>query len=429
MSIEKKSDSLKETANSFFSKKSLSDQDVVDYKNTGFSFTGVTTQAVNFQYILKTGKIPYAKFLGSSTLYDLSVKESEHNLYIDLDSDDEYTRALKTIKENVIGHINEIKENSDEAKAFFAKEHWSYQDKTSYEHLLSTLVSEQRDRFPALNGNNYRTEGSTGFWEGEVHRSPRLNDLSQDMRKPSPSLYTLESDCEHLAATQGYVMQAVDNEILPKIKIPGNYKTVSNYFYISNETSDEEKHAVVMSSATAHVFDPAMAEDAQSCMVASSPDYIFDNFIEGEPLVPYKWGTVDNNGLVYKNSYISPAEADTARAYTRDQRVLKYYKTQLNAEIEGYPGFPTDINNKGEHLTFAEAIKDPKLYDMIYTMYEMQGDTEALERMQNISLYDRKIQEIEDLWKEQEKHTKATQIKTADDYAAAPIAGPTAPAA
>lgn len=258
---------------------------------------------INFDYILKTGRIP---FFGNP--YEKSATPRQDQQYtVDWNKNDAYNQARK-IMENQISY--EIESNR-EMQTLLKKEQWTKEDRETWEEKLSVLVAKNTNSlFVGL--GNYRTTAYAGY-TGEVAKSAplHLNKISTDIESGT---HNVAYDCISQSVLKGAIMQRIEQKYLPAAH-DGSYKSAQNYFlaigkhYTFYSTSDRKgygTHAYIVSSATGNVtegtVDPYGHPDVkpQDFMVYfrhSDRNYSFKDFIEGTPFI------ADNHGSlsIYRN--------------------------------------------------------------------------------------------------------------------------------
>jgi|GEM_PF-6120568 len=364
---------------------SLCDQDFITLK-TGYDFgiKACETRAVNFQYILKTGEVDALEAFGPSVLL-MFFTGGDPDPYVDLKSDDAYTRALDTIKTETLRRIAESQELQD----LKAKDPWTYEDRVAWEKSVSKIVSEEMDKISGL--DEYRVKS-----DGGAKRIPeRINDVSEDMKNGTTNV---QFACREMSITEGIILQQVDNALLPEQAQEGDYKVRSNYFYVGGKHansvfSDEAAgHAFIISSLTGNIIDATHdpSEGNPGPYIESRREgygykYTFEDFTNGVPFVEKEDCDIymkDGTNLGEREGAVG-RELTLARSYDMQDYVLSKYK-----------GFPEEITFKGETMPFKEALLDPEAFDQIRAQYEAKGETDAVEALDEFEYYQRQIQKV-----------------------------------
>src|SRR5262249_30145775 len=108
---------------------------------------GVTRNAVNFNYIFGTGKVPTELYDKNYADYYSDFKRNDPAAA----AQDPFLQALKTIEDGVALRIQE----SSEIQTLFLKPRWGKDERQQWERLVSQIVSEEMDKIPGL--QDYRT--------------------------------------------------------------------------------------------------------------------------------------------------------------------------------------------------------------------------------------------------------------------------------
>ncbi len=190
---------------------------------------GHKTNAVNFNHIIETGKIP-------SYASDLDKYQSA-NQYIDWESDDAFTHTLGDIEQKVFAEI----EKHPGMVNLLEKEKWTYGDRRDWERHVSEIVSDVVKKTPGFEEYRIGRDGA--------RRAIRLNDLSEDIENGTKNI---EFDCETMSVVEGILLQKVDNALLPETASEGlfaskyrglsaDYKQGGNYFHASGGITFNDK--------------------------------------------------------------------------------------------------------------------------------------------------------------------------------------------
>lgn len=282
-------------------------------------------RAINFDYILRTGVIPSR----TQTLFsDKPVFVDDRHFmatgygsqFIDFESDDAFTSALDSIRQNV---HDSLAESSGEARTLLSKEVWTKEDREQWEQTVSSWVSYHVDSVPGF--DNYRTPRQEN--NPAEYRPTRLNDLSADIENGTQ---TVEFDCEVMSVVEGLILQQIDKEFLPEVASEGNYKVASNYFYVVADLNLHAQmdylgaHAFVVSSATGNIIeataDPSEHGYAQYKRHVDK-DFTFEDMIRGKPMnlldgsIYASKETFDMGGV--NRIRISCGELETTNIYDR----------------------------------------------------------------------------------------------------------------
>lgn len=209
--------------------------------------------------------------------------------YIDLQADDNYTRALQTVEDNVSQRI----EDSPEMQGLLSKDEWSRQDRVLWEKNVSNYLSEAHAKVQGLESYRNNSSHDEGRYMETTERATRLNDLSSDMENGTQ---IIEHDCESMSRFEGHVLQKIDNKFLPEDAPDGDFKKSSNYFYALGNTNFQMgnnggMHAYIVSSATMNVIE-ATQVSGNPYKENINPDMSFEDFVGGEMII-------NNDGSIY----------------------------------------------------------------------------------------------------------------------------------
>jgi hypothetical protein len=208
------------------SNKPLTERDVIPIKREGQSFESV---AVNANYILKTGDIPYGT--GKSARYT-----------IDWRTDDAFTRSMQQVERNALYRIQQWPTEREEGlRELLGKPNWDKADREKWESGLSQIVSEETARVPGL--ANYRTAGKGGYLPPGTRTDAvdirKLNDLSRDISQSWATGRETEKyrfDCAIQSAVEISTLQKIENGLLPPRAGEADYKKASPYFLVGGDT-------------------------------------------------------------------------------------------------------------------------------------------------------------------------------------------------
>lgn len=234
-----------------------------DYEPEGYD-----GRVVNFNTYLDNGHPPQIEGL-------------EHqDQYIDWDSDDAFTRALETVRENTFERIK----SSPELQDLLSKDSWTREDRVAWEKGISEIVNDEHKKITGL--GIYRNVSDSDLYPDTEVRATRLNDLSEDIENDT---VRIEHDCESNSIFEGVILQQVDNAFLSEGAPDGDYKFSSNYFYAIGRTNfnpeynGNGRHAFIVSSATANVIEATATENPYN--ENTNPDMTFEDFIRGDMIV------------------------------------------------------------------------------------------------------------------------------------------------
>ena len=198
--------------------------------------------------------------------------------YIDWNSDDTFTRAMTTIRQNTYARI----EASDVLQGLLNKESWSREDRVIWEREVAEIVNDEHKAIPGLRA--YRNTSDRELYPETQERVVRLNDLSADMENGTRRL---EHDCETHAKLEGIILQQVDNHFLPDMAPDEDYKQRSGYFYVvgrvnfSPTQTGSGSHAYLVSSATTNVLEGTNTLAGYTYKENTNPNMSFKDFIDG----------------------------------------------------------------------------------------------------------------------------------------------------
>jgi hypothetical protein len=189
----------------------LDEQDIIRIKRPDSNLWA--TNAVNFNYILRTGLIPeWTDSAGNHCFY-----------HLDWHKDDAFTRALETIEQRSSERIRE----SNDLQQLLAKTHWSKADREKWEEGVSQIVAEETARIPGF--ANYRTCGNEKSPDRtDAQDITCLNDLSSDIEHNTEKL---RFDCGVESIIKGVTIQKLENTLLPAQAAPTDFKKAFAYFY------------------------------------------------------------------------------------------------------------------------------------------------------------------------------------------------------
>jgi hypothetical protein len=216
---------------------------------------GYQENAVNFNYILKTGQVPNVP--GAVNF----------NYSIDLKADDAFNRALKTIEDRSEQRI----QKSPEMQNLLQKDQWSKQDRETWERSVSQIVKEETAKIPGF--KDYRTSSVGDATPKDPMDAAkdirRLNDLSADIEHNTE---TERFDCGIESIVKGMTIQKIENRLLPdKAANTSDYKKASSYFYATGGVSfDGQKKA----GNHATIFTPAGNMIEATSNTANTKDYV-----------------------------------------------------------------------------------------------------------------------------------------------------------
>ncbi len=289
---------------------------------------GYDDRAINFQYILKTGQIPQVSYSDGLPYFEddnlpyLPVYERQEwgSQYIDWSSDDAFTQALESIKSSVFRRV----ESSGELYGLLTSDHWNKDDRIEWEREVAYIVSEEVDKITGL--DRYRVAAPELKYDQAERRATRLNDISADIENDTTDY---EVDCETFSIVKGLILQQVDNYYLPPKASEGDYKAVTNYFYVSgvvsvNRQSSFGGHAYILSPVTLGVIEATIDPSEEGLEGpyfenVNPPDYSFEDFIRGEPAM-YEDGSVYGAGHLTKGDLaqirVAQGQLDTDKIYT-----------------------------------------------------------------------------------------------------------------
>lgn len=174
---------------------------------------------------------------------------------LDLEAQDEFNKALKTIETNTKRRI----EASAPLTSLLRKDSWTVEDRVQWEHNVATMASEERHRIPGL--GSYRS-----IFNREFHaqkRPARINDLSIDIRDGSE---VMEFDCEQMTAVDGIILGRLEKTLLPQnaggLKRAVSYARSTGYIYMEFDTFSGVKdpsvsghHVFLLSPLTGNIIE------------------------------------------------------------------------------------------------------------------------------------------------------------------------------
>ena len=238
---------------------------------------------INFQYILETGRLPCRPLFGSislangmSYIADVFLQRATRNQHIKWSSDDAFIRALTDIREKSAARI----EDSLVLQALLQKDRWGKDDRVMWERNVSWITAEEVDRVPGL--GEYRTISCIAGDKLPKKRPVRLNALSSDIEK---DVTDIEFNCESMAAVEGVILQQMDNVFLPSESEEGDFKVISNYFYVVGGadfgSGIRGGHAFIQSSATGSIIEATNKDPSDHYFEVSDPHYGVENMKEG----------------------------------------------------------------------------------------------------------------------------------------------------
>lgn len=259
------------------------------------------SQAVNFQYVLENSEIPVSDLHGNKIAVDLNI-------------DDAFTRALKTIEKNVDADI----QGSQDIQDLLDKGVWNKQDRVKWEKFISESVSKHLATTPGL--EYYRsheydqtpessiTEATTRHSEPLLQNLRNLNELSSDI-ETGKNVHFFH--CKMMAATEGIVLQRVENKHIAVNENDAsnkNWKHRANYFFVSGNVSqgdEPESHAFIVSGLTGNIIESTVGSKntISPYMESHDQDYSFRSFVEE--------GTfIESSGLISYSTKVFRKEFD-----------------------------------------------------------------------------------------------------------------------
>lgn len=339
-------------------------------------------RVVNFRDILETGEAPiYTE--------DNQYRSSYGNQYIDWNSNDEFTQALKTIENSASERI----ENNPELQMLLKKDHWTREDRVSWEKGVSEIISEEHNKIPGL--NEYRNEVNKEEYPTVERRATRLNDLSQDIKNDTK---TIEHDCESHSIVEGAILQKMDNKFLPENGASeDDYKIQSNYFYAVGNVNFSKSnpkiggHAFIVSSATGNVIESTNDPDDKygpAYKKNLDPNFTFEEFVK-------EGISVNKDGTIYGGYNLDSNAASLIRIEQEGSSLEKVYDKIAILVLKGdLPKTGEDIASVSPELQkLSEIIKGHQEYEESLHMgpgFHNRADyyTEIMDIARNGKIYD-----------------------------------------
>ncbi|MBI1300226.1 MAG: hypothetical protein GC137_01075 [Alphaproteobacteria bacterium] len=242
-------------------------------------------QAVNFQYVLENSEIPYFYVANNS-------------IAVDLNKDDAFTRALRTIEKNVDNDIEYSKDIQD----LLAKDVWDRQDRVEWERFISEAVSKHLAETPGLESYRHKDFDDSTFYNSSVETSANslipakpkkplsLNDLSYDV-ETGKNVH--EFHCKMMAVTEGIVLQRIENKHICLNEgdlSECNWKNRGNYFLVPGKLFNWDSpggHCFIVSGLTGNVIEATVGpkHTTSSYMESHDENNSFQSFIDGKTFI------------------------------------------------------------------------------------------------------------------------------------------------
>lgn len=223
--------------------------------------------AINMNYILETGNVPYYNTFEFANLY-------RGNQSVNWHASDKLIRAISNIKANVIAEI----ENADDLQELLGKQDWQHQDRVKWERRIAGLVTQQ---FASTQGlSRFRQEGQS---------SNDINALSHDIGKESNS-YVYK--CKTMAVLKGAVLQAVEERFLPASDRGNSNKSAADYYLVGGHVvvgDNYYAHSYIFSPATGGVIEPTITHGGRNSMAYNENTdkrYGLKELVNGQRIVP-----------------------------------------------------------------------------------------------------------------------------------------------
>lgn len=382
----------------------------MDYFPIYGSFNGDSqVNAVNFNYILRTGDIPALEMDWLSELIN------GPNQNIDIYAQDSFNCSLDNIKNRVLDALHNHQVISPKIQKLLNDRHWNKAEREEYEQILAETVSKIVNETPGF--EQYRSKSEKG--NEDLARPVKLNDLSDDMNTRNKGRYKFELECKAFSAIEGCVLQMVENGLLAPYKTDDktSWKRPLSYFrsgglWSFNNQSAFKSHAWII-TPTGNVIESTNDPDnhlglSPYCRTNAS----LEVWARGSPIYGKGYGSVyeiysDGKDGKIDNTYrhtppahnhnfsphISTVTFSKNRAFAIEQRktsngnavVVAYQKMDVGTPDERYVPIDVRLNQKLDE-TYKFEYKDV-LGDHTYRFTADKNGTPKIERYNHNASY------------------------------------------
>jgi hypothetical protein len=233
---------------------------------------------VSSDYIAEHHKIPYHTPLSARAL-------KQGNMYMDLDRDDSFSRAIKSLEADMIEYAELLIKSDPDLSELMEKENWDAKDHLEWQYRITDSVLNLTARYPAL--GRYTSDEDAKDTRVIFNIADRcLNYLSEDIDNGT-ELY--EIDCEQKSFIDNYLIHKVNEEFLGEGQKPRIYYTTSEVDPVDSPV--QHAYNIVVDPSSDRILGVIEGTIDAYKFILVTNDVTLEEFADGEAILT-SYGTV-----------------------------------------------------------------------------------------------------------------------------------------